>query len=156
MVSYILAQIRPQFYPTTGLSLWQQQSYQITQGQGRLPIISCGGASWSQAGGGVGSEVHLLGQVEDGDVVVHDTSVIFRVNNQLLHFQLQLGQISLAFFVPIVFSECDLMRKYFQTNNIDEMHLYVFGFNFCSRVMTMYTVSGSDDVLGGHQCSSTG
>ena len=87
-------------------------SYQITERQRHLSIISLGVVSSSQAGGGVGGEVHLLGQVEDADVIVHGAWIISGVNNQLLHFEVQLGQISLALFFPIVFSKCDLIRKY--------------------------------------------
>ena len=44
---------------------------------------------------------------------------IFWVNNQLLNFDLQFSQRSLAFFFPDVFSECDLILENMQPNYID-------------------------------------
>ena len=71
-----------------------------------------GGGVWSlgHAGGGVGGEVQLLGQLYDGDVVVGVRVVLMVAVRG--HFQGQLPQTSLSGAGQVMLSECDLSKEW--------------------------------------------
>ena len=82
---------------------------QITNCEGHLPIVGCVVVCFGQTGGGVDSEVRLLGKVEDYDVIVQVKFPKLWVNNDLFHLDVLLGQISFILLFPVVFSKGDLI-----------------------------------------------
>ena len=73
--------------PSLVLDSWvaTQLNINLTVNPGLLPIKGVGVWSLGQAGGGVGSEVHLLGQLYDGDVVVVRRFIVALVVGELRH-----------------------------------------------------------------------
>ena len=97
-------------------------NYKITDSQRHLPVVSCAVLCWGQTGGSVGSEVHLLSEVEEADVIV--VTAIILVNNQLLHFDDQLWQRSLALLFSVILSKCDLSIENIQPHYIEKVAIF--------------------------------
>ena len=131
--------------------------YYLTVHQSCLPVESRGVGCLGQAGGSVGGEVHLLGQLYHGDVVVGEgEALVVCVGG---HVEIPLCEASLSGGGQVVFPNSDLIIKGISCISkltTLKLDLKLVGRCWNSHLLVLpHAVGGRDDVLGGHQGPST-